>query len=311
MNKAEIIINNMENIIIGKRKFLERVVIALITEGHILIEDVPGIGKTQCACSLAKSVNGSFNRVQFTPDVMASDITGFSLVNQSTGDLSYKEGAVNCNFLLADEINRASSKTQSSLLEAMEEGQVSVDGITHNIPKPFMVIATQNPVENKGTNKLPEAQMDRFLFKLSIGYPNPESEIAILDRFFGDNPLKKLPSVIGLNDLVKIQDEVNNIKVHREIKAYIINITNATRNSDLISLGASPRASLALLRASKGYAYMQNRDYVLPEDVKEICFDVLCHRIILSSAGKVQGLSSRDVLEKVLNTVRVNITWKE
>ena len=301
MNKVTEIINNIEKIMVGKRKVVEKIVIALLTNGHVLIEDVPGVGKTQCVSALARSVDGSFKRIQFTPDVMASDITGFTMYNPTTGVFEYKEGSANCNFLLADEINRASSKTQSSLLEVMEERQITVDGITHKVPEPFMVLATQNPIESKGTNKLPEAQMDRFLFKLSIGYPSKEGEREILNRFAGENILNKLEPVSSTEDIIRMQKEVENIKVSEEIKDLIVTIVFKTRNNTFIELGASPRGSLAILKASKALAYINDRDYVIPDDVVEISKDVLAHRIILSSNAKVKGMTEREVLKDIVD----------
>lgn len=301
MSKIIEIINNMEKIMVGKRSVLEKIVIALITNGHVLIEDVPGVGKTQCVMALAKSVEGSYKRVQFTPDVMASDITGFTMYNPNTGNFEYREGSANCNFLLGDEINRASSKTQSSLLEVMEERQITVDGITRKVPEPFMVLATQNPIESKGTNKLPEAQMDRFLFKLSIGYPNKEGEKEILNRFQGENPLKTLQAVATTNDILQIQKEVEQVKVSDEIKDLIITIVSYTRDNPSVDLGASPRGSLALLKVSKAIAYMKDRDYVIPEDVAKMAKDVLCHRIIMSSSTRVKGITANDVVLDCVN----------
>lgn len=301
MSKVIEIINNMEKIMVGKRSILEKIVIALITNGHVLIEDVPGVGKTQCVMALAKSVEGSYKRVQFTPDVMASDITGFTMYNPNTGNFEYREGSANCNFLLGDEINRASSKTQSSLLEVMEERQITVDGITRKVPEIFMVLATQNPIESKGTNKLPEAQMDRFLFKLSIGYPNKEGEKEILNRFQGENPLKSLQAVATANDIFQIQKEVEQVKVSDEIKDLIITIVSYTRDNPSVDLGASPRGSLALLKVSKAIAYMKDRDYVIPEDVAKMAKDVLGHRIIMSSSTRVKGITANDVVLNCVN----------
>lgn len=301
MSKVEEIINNMEKIMVGKRGVVERIVIALLINGHVLIEDVPGVGKTQCVGALAKSVAGTFNRVQFTPDVMASDITGFTMYNPSAGKFVYRQGAANCNFLLGDEINRAAAKTQSSLLEVMEERQVTIDGITRKVPEPFMVLATQNPIESKGTNKLPEAQMDRFLFKLSIGYPNKAGEKEILNRFGGENPLKNLDAVASTEDIIKMQKEVEEVRVSEEIKDLIINIVTSTRNNSKITLGVSPRGGLHLLRASKGVAYLKGRDYVVPEDIKEIGGDVLSHRIILSSGARVKGETSYQIILGCIN----------
>ena len=301
MSKIIEIINNMEKIMVGKRTVLERIVIALITNGHVLIEDVPGVGKTQCVGALAKSVDGSYKRIQFTPDVMASDITGFTMYNPNSGNFEYREGSANCNFLLGDEINRASSKTQSSLLEVMEERQITVDGVTRKIPEPFMVLATQNPIESKGTNKLPEAQMDRFLFKLSIGYPTKEGEKEILNRFQGENPLKVLQAVATTDEIIQIQKQVEQVKVSDEIKELIINIVSNTRNNISVDLGASPRGSLALLKVSKAIAFMKDRDYVIPEDVVEMAKDILCHRIILSSSARVKGITANEVILDCVN----------
>lgn len=301
MSKVQDIINNMEKILVGKRTVLERITIALLTNGHVLIEDVPGVGKTQCVGALAKSINGTFKRIQFTPDVMASDITGFTMYNPGIGKFMYKEGAANCNFLLADEINRASPKTQSSLLEVMEERQITVDGITRKVPEPFMVLATQNPIENKGTNKLPEAQMDRFLFKLSIGYPSKAGEKEILNRFAGENPLKTLKPVATTEEVLVLQKEVEEVRVSDEIKDLIIVISLNSRNSNQCTLGISPRGNLALLRASKAYAYINGRDYVIPEDVVEMSQDVLSHRIILSSGARVKGIKNRDFIKECVN----------
>lgn len=301
MNKVTEIINNIEKIMVGKRKVVEKIVIALLTNGHVLIEDVPGVGKTQCVSALAKSVDGSFKRIQFTPDVMASDITGFTMYNPTTGVFEYKEGSANCNFLLADEINRASSKTQSSLLEVMEERQITVDGVTHKIPEPFMVLATQNPIESKGTNKLPEAQMDRFLFKLSIGYPSKEGEREILNRFAGENPLKNLKAVATTGEIIKLQNQVEEVRVSEEIKDLIISIVSYTRNNVNLDLGVSPRGSIALLKVSKACAFIKSRDYVLPEDVVDISLDVLSHRVILSSNAKVKGITAKDVILDCVN----------
>ena len=301
MNKVTEIINNIEKIMVGKRKVVEKIVIALLTNGHVLIEDVPGVGKTQCVSALAKSVDGSFKRIQFTPDVMASDITGFTMYNPTTGVFEYKEGSANCNFLLADEINRASSKTQSSLLEVMEERQITVDGVTHKVPEPFMVLATQNPIESKGTNKLPEAQMDRFLFKLSIGYPSKEGEREILNRFAGENPLKNLNAVATTGEILKLQNQVEEVRVSEEIKDLIISIVSYTRNNVNLDLGVSPRGSIALLKVSKACAFIKSRDYVLPEDVVDISLDVLSHRVILSSNAKIKGITAKDVILDCVN----------
>ena len=302
MNKALDIINNMEKIIIGKRKVIENMVIALLAEGHILIEDVPGVGKTKCAEALAKSINGTFNRIQFTPDVMASDITGFTMYNNKICDFEYKEGVALCNFLLGDEINRASSKTQSSLLEVMEEKQITVDGVTRKVPDVFMVIATENPIESTGTNKLPEAQMDRFMFRISIGYPRKEEEKEMLKRYSYENPLKAIKHVASVQDVIEMQREVNHVHVSESIEDLIMSIVFKTRESDKIELGVSPRGSMCLYRASKAKAYINNRDFVLPEDVASIVSEVLNHRIILSSSAISNGFEAEYVLKDILNS---------
>ncbi len=308
MNKVREIISNMEKIMVGKRSVIEKLMIALLTNGHVLIEDVPGVGKTQCVGALAKSVDGSYKRIQFTPDVMASDITGFTMYNPTSGNFEYKEGSANCNFLLGDEINRASSKTQSSLLEVMEERQITVDGVTHKVPEPFMVLATQNPIESKGTNKLPEAQLDRFLFKLSIGYPSKEGEKEILNRFAGENPLKNLEAVATTSDIKELQKEVEEVMVSEEIKDLIIAIVSYTRNNVNLDLGVSPRGSIALLKVSKASAFIKERDYVIPEDVVDIALDVLSHRVILSSSARVKGMTAKDVILECVNKAIKNIS---
>lgn len=308
MNKVREIISNMEKIMVGKRSVIEKLMIALLTNGHVLIEDVPGVGKTQCVGALAKSVDGSYKRIQFTPDVMASDITGFTMYNPTSGNFEYKEGSANCNFLLGDEINRASSKTQSSLLEVMEERQITVDGVTHKVPEPFMVLATQNPIESKGTNKLPEAQLDRFLFKLSIGYPSKEGEKEILNRFAGENPLKNLEAVATTSDIKELQKEVEEVMVSEEIKDLIIAIVSYTRNNVNLDLGVSPRGSIALLKVSKASAFIKERDYVIPEDVVDIALDVLSHRVILSSSARVKGMTAKDVILDCVNKAIKNIS---
>lgn len=301
MSEVISIIKNMEKIMVGKGYVIRRIVIALLVNGHVLIEDVPGVGKTQCVSALAKSVEGKFKRIQFTPDVMASDITGFTMYNPSTGNFEYKEGTANCNFLLGDEINRASSKTQSSLLEVMEERQITVDGVTRKVPKPFMVLATQNPIENKGTNRLPEAQMDRFLFKLSIGYPSKEGEKEILNRFSGENPLKTLEAVVSIDRILEMQNEVEKITVSEEIKDFIVTIVGYSRNNKDLELGVSPRGSLALLRVSKALAYINGRGYVIPDDVVEVAKDTLSHRVILSASAKAKGLTSKEVISECVD----------
>lgn len=303
--KIQLLVENIEKVIIGKRTPILQAVTALLTEGHVLVEDVPGVGKTQLAAALAKSVNGVFSRVQMTPDIMPSDITGFSMLNRETGDFDFRKGAAFCNFLLADEINRASPKAQSSLLEVMEEHQVSADGETYALPKPFMVLATQNPVETYGTYHLPEAQMDRFAMKISMGYPTAEEEISILDRNEYENPLNRISAVLTTEDIVSLQEQVKQVRAAESVKNYIISIAAATRNDEGIKLGVSPRGSIALYKAAKAWAFMNGRDYITPQDAKDCCVCTLAHRIMLSPKGKSMYVTAEAALEKVMNSVPV------
>ncbi len=308
MNKSvEALMNNMEKIIVGKRTVLERLLVALLCEGHVLVEDVPGVGKTQIVATLARSVNGVFNRVQFTPDVMPSDIMGFSMFNPATREFEYREGVAMCNFLLADEINRTSPKTQSSLLEIMEEFQVTVEGKTYPLPRPFMVLATQNPIESFGTYPLPEAQMDRFFMKLTIGYPNKDQEREIIDRFGSYNPVNKLTPVAGTTDIIKLQEEVKEIKVEECLKMYIIEIVEVTRKSADVVLGVSPRGSLNLYRASKAWAFIKGRGYVMPDDIQDMAALVLSHRIMLNSGSRMKGITGEDIVNDAISKVKVPV----
>lgn len=303
--RVELLINNIEKVIVGKRDVITNAVTALIMEGHILIEDVPGVGKTQLAAALSRSVGGSFNRIQLTPDIMPSDITGFSMINKATGEFEYKKGAAFCNFLLADEINRASPKAQSALLEVMEERQISIDGQTHSLERPFMVLATQNPVETYGTYHLPEAQMDRFAMRLSMGYPAEEEEIAILGRNEYENPVSSISPVISTEDIAEIQNEVKNIRVADNIRKYIVAISEETRNDENIKLGVSPRGSIALFKAAKAKAFINERDFVTPDDVKECAELVLSHRIILSPKGKASFGNPEAAVNSAVSKVKV------
>lgn len=286
MNKnIEALVNNIEKVIVGKTDVIVKVIAAMLADGHVLLEDIPGVGKTQLVACLAKSVDGKFNRIQLTPDIMPSDIVGFSMINAKK-ELEYRQGVAFCNFLLADEINRASPKSQSALLEIMEEHQISIDGKTYPLPSPFMTLATQNPVETYGTYHLPEAQMDRFIIRVSIGYPKKTDELVILDRNEGVNPIKNLKPVMSLNDITKLQDEVKKVYVSPAIRDYIVSLSEATRCSEYIRLGASPRASISLFKISKSFAFIQGRDYVTADDVKIMAPNVMAHRIILSPKGK-------------------------
>ncbi len=301
------IIENIERVIIGKREAIELTLISLMCEGHILIEDVPGVGKTTLAAAIAKSINVSFKRIQFTPDILPSDITGFSMYNQKTGEFEYKEGSVMSQFILADEINRTSPKTQASLLEVMEERQITVDGITHKVPSPFMVLATQNPVEYVGTFQLPEAQMDRFFMKMSIGYPTDESESLMLTNFKEVNPLASLKPVANSDDILELQKQVKKVYVDETINHYIIEIVQQTRNHPDIALGVSPRGSLNLYRAAQAWAFYEGRSYVIPDDVLKMASVVLSHRIVLKHEARLKRVSILEIIDSIIHKVRVPV----
>ena len=301
------LIDNIEKVIIGKREVITQAVTALLMEGHILIEDVPGVGKTQLAAALSRSVDGDFSRIQLTPDIMPSDITGFTMINRQTGEFEYKKGAAFCNFLLADEINRASPKAQSSLLEVMEERQVSLDGHTYELPRPFMVLATQNPVETYGTYHLPEAQMDRFAMKISMGYPSAEEEASILERNENENPVRSLQPVLTTADIAALQDEVKKVSAAANVKNYIVDIVNGTRNDEAIKLGVSPRGSIALYKAAKAWAFINERSFITPDDVRHCAVSVLSHRIMLSPKGKAEYSSAENVIGQVISRINVPV----
>lgn len=297
--KVEQLINNIERVIIGKRPVIEKIICAMLAGGHVLIEDVPGVGKTLLAETLAKSVSGSFGRIQFTPDLMPSDVIGYTAIDMNSGKSEYRPGAAMCNFLLADEINRSSPKVQSALLEAMEELQISVDGITHQLPKPFMTLATQNPIETYGTYHLPEAQLDRFLMKISVGYPDRAAEMKMLDVM--PQRLEVSP-VMTLDELVELRDQAAQIKVSDSVKAYILSLVSATRYMPQVKLGASPRGSIAMFRASQAMALMNGRDYATPDDVKAVAGAVLSHRLILAAGQTDYGAPYDIVAELLANT---------
>lgn len=301
------LIDNIEKVIIGKREVITQAVTALLMEGHILIEDVPGVGKTQLAAALSRSVDGDFSRIQLTPDIMPSDITGFTMINRQTGEFEYKKGAAFCNFLLADEINRASPKAQSSLLEVMEERQVSLDSHTYELPRPFMVLATQNPVETYGTYHLPEAQMDRFAMKISMGYPSAEEEASILERNENENPVRSLQPVLTTADIAALQDEVKKVSAAANVRNYIVDIVNATRNDEAIKLGVSPRGSIALYKAAKAWAFINERSFITPDDVRHCAVSVLSHRIMLSPKGKAEYGSAENVIGQVISRINVPV----
>ena len=302
-NKVEQLINNIERSIIGKRPVIEKVVCAMLAGGHVLIEDVPGVGKTLLAETLAKSVSGSFGRIQFTPDLLPSDVIGYTVVDINTGKGSYKPGAAMCNFLLADEINRASPKVQSSLLEAMEELQISVDGETHQLPKPFMTLATQNPIETFGTYHLPEAQLDRFMIKISMGYPTVEEETGILLDRLGENPANEVRPVMTAEQLSACIAEVQQVNFAESLCRYVAELSAATRAHGGVELGVSPRASLAIMQASRAYAYLDGRDYVVPEDIVRLMIPVFSHRIVLRQEMKMRRMDVTTVLQDAVSAV--------
>ena len=307
VNILKSIVENVEKVIIGKRESIELAVIALACEGHVLIEDVPGVGKTGLVASISKSIDATFKRIQFTPDVLPSDITGFSIFNQKTGEFEYRPGAVMSNIILADEINRTSPKTQSSLLEVMEENQVTVDGVTYKIPKPFMVLATQNPVEYLGTFPLPEAQIDRFFMKISIGYPSMADESEILSRFQYENPLDKLKPVATCEDIIDIQNKIKEIHVDKSLNDYIVSIVSKTRNHPEVALGSSTRGSLSLFKAAQGWAFYNGRNYVIPDDIIKMTVPVLSHRIILKQEAKLKKVTANDILASILKNTAVPV----
>lgn len=299
------IVANVEQVILDKRQAIELTLITLLCKGHLLIEDVPGVGKTSLASALARSLNCSFQRIQFTPDIMPSDITGFSVYNPKTGDFEYRKGAILSQVVLADEINRTSPKTQASLLEAMEEKQVTVDGQTHRIAEPFIVLATQNPIEFMGTYPLPEAQMDRFFMRISLGYPGKEEEIRMLSRFGGENPLKTLQPVAESKDILRLQHQAEQIYVDQRIHEYIVDIVRHTRENAYVALGASPRASISLYKAAQAWALYQGRHYVVPDDVIAMAGHVLAHRIVIRQEGKLKKIQSAEVVRMALDAVPV------
>lgn len=302
---VQALIAEVEKVVVGKHNEIVMLVTSMLAGGHVLIEDVPGVGKTTLAAALSKAAGLSFNRAQFTPDVMASDITGFNIYNRSKEEFEFRSGLVMCNILLADEINRASPKTQSALLEAMEEGQVTVDGKTYTIPAPFMVIATQNPSGYIGTYPLPEAQLDRFIMRLSMGYPTEVEEMAILADRKTENPLSKISSVTNADSIQNLRSIVSGVTVSSEISRYIVQLVSATRNTKSITLGASPRASLALMKLSQAYAFIKGRDYVLAEDVSALFIPAVSHRIMLSQETRLNQTNAMEVLTEVARTVEV------
>lgn len=305
INKANDIINEVKKIVIGKDKIIKKVLTTILAKGNILIEDIPGVGKTTLALAFSKAMSLDCKRLQFTPDVLPSDILGFSIYNKDLDRFEYKQGAIMCNLFLADEINRTSAKTQSALLEVMEERKVTIDGITRKVSKPFIVIATQNPVGSIGTQMLPESQLDRFMIKLTMGYPDMKSEIEILKGKQKKVPLNEINTVVTKEDILVMQDLVENIYIHEKIYEYIVTLISKTRNHPLIDLGVSPRGSVALTKLAKATAFLKNRDYVVPEDIQEIFKDVTIHRIILNTKARISNTSEEKILLDILNSVSV------
>jgi MoxR-like ATPase len=301
--QINILVKNLEKVIIGKRAVIEMMIIGLLSQGHILIEDVPGVGKTILARSLAKSLGVEFNRLQFTPDMLPSDVTGVSIYNQASREFEFKPGPIFAQIVLVDEINRATPKTQAALLEAMEERQVTVDGLTHKLPKPFLVVATQNPIEYEGTFPLPEAQLDRFLLRIKLGYPRPQEEIRILEDQKFEHPIHALGSVISEGDLNKLGQLVKDVFVSPLIREYIVEIVNRTRTNEDLYLGASPRGSLALFRTTQVLAFIRGRNYVLPDDIKEMAPYVLAHRLIVNPEARLNEISPTRIVLEILEQV--------
>src|SRR5574341_158497 len=302
---AERLAQNVERVIVGKRREVMMTLIGLLCQGHLLIEDVPGVGKTVLAKALARSLGCSFSRIQFTPDMLPSDVTGVSVFNQQSREFEFRPGPIMAQVVLADEINRATPKTQSALLEAMEERQVTVDGTTYQLARPFLVLATQNPIEYEGTFPLPEAQLDRFMMRIRLGYPSPADEVAVLAAQQYEHPVNEVEQIVSAEELLQAQEEVKGVYVDKQVMRYIVDVTNATRHHDDVYLGASPRGSLSLYRASQAYASIAGRDHVLPDDVKQLAEVTLAHRIIVGPAARIKDVSSRTIVADILSTTPV------
>ncbi|MEQ8155869.1 MAG: MoxR family ATPase [Clostridiaceae bacterium] len=302
--RVEKIIAEVKKVIKGKDDVVEKILTVILADGHILLEDVPGVGKTSMAVAFSKAMSLDYRRVQFTYDTMASDIIGFSVYNKKNDSFEYKQGAAFCNLFLADEINRTSPKTQAALLEVMEEGRVTVDGITHKIPEPFICIATQNPTGSAGTQNLPESQLDRFMVRLTMGYPSLQSQIDIIKNRQAEDPMNTVSSVISLEELLEMKQDVQNIFVSDDVIRFGTELCEATRKMDMVELGVSPRAVLALIQMAKANAFIKSRDYVIPEDIKSIFIDVCCHRIILKPQAKIKKETVESVLKTVLDKIK-------
>ena len=304
-NQITSVINEVKKAVIGKDPIIIKVLLAMLCKGHVLIEDIPGVGKTTLALAFSKALSLEHNRMQFTPDVLPSDVTGFSIYNKATSKFEFRPGVAFCNLFLADEINRTSSKTQSALLELMEEKSITVDGNTYKLPDPYTVIATQNPIGSAGTHNLPDSQLDRFMIKLSMGYPDFSGEVSILKAKRNDNPLEYVRPVADASVINELQEYISNVYVDDRIYEYIVSISAATRNHPMLKLGVSPRGTLALMQISKGIAVAMGRNYVIPEDISYICNDVFEHRIILNSKAKLSDTTPSDIVTEILRTVPV------
>ncbi|NLO74958.1 MAG: MoxR family ATPase [candidate division WS1 bacterium] len=294
------IVENIEKVIVGKREAIELAVAALLANGHVLIDDIPGVGKTSLARSLALSVRGDFKRIQFTPDILPSDLTGVSIWDQSRQDFTFKPGPVFANIILADEINRATPKSQAALLECMEERQVSVDGVSYPVPVPFMVIATENPIEYEGTYALPEAELDRFMLRMKLGYPRPAEEVEVITRQQRQHPIESVEAVVDTQEVAELQRLVREVYLEDSLKEYVVRLTNATRNHPEVELGASPRGSITLMRLSQALAALAARDYVIPEDIRTVAVPALAHRLSLSPDRQLRGTSPEAIVEEIL-----------
>jgi MoxR-like ATPase len=302
---GERVLNNVQQVIVGKNQEIRLTLIALLCEGHLLIEDVPGVGKTMLARAIARSIGCTFRRIQFTPDMLPSDVTGVSIFNQKTLEFEFRPGPIMAQIVLTDEINRATPKTQSALLECMEERQVTVDGVTYPMANPFLVLATQNPIEYEGTFPLPEAQIDRFMMRIHLGYPSKENEINVLNRQSDHHPIQDIQQIVSVDELIAAQKAVRTVYVDDLVKAYIVDLVTSTREHPDIYLGASPRGSLALFAATRAWAALQSRDFVLPDDVKLLAEPTLAHRLIISPSARIKNVSPRSVIEETLKSTPV------
>jgi MoxR-like ATPase len=302
---AERITHSVSQVIVGKRNEIRLTVLGLISQGHILIEDIPGVGKTMMAKALSRSIGCTFSRIQFTPDMLPSDVTGVSIFNEKSREFEYRAGPIVAQIVLADEINRATPKTQAALLEAMEERQITVDGVTYPMPDPFLILATQNPIEYEGTFPLPEAQLDRFLMRIQLGYPTPQEEMTVLTAQQQQHPIQNVFQVVSVQELVAAQQAIREVYVADEVKKYIVDLVNASRQHPDVYLGSSPRGSLALLRTSQARAAMAGREYIVPDDVKALAEVTLAHRVIVGPAARIKDISSRTIIQDILTNTPV------